>query len=134
MKHLKLYFISAALFVLPIVSRAQDIGIADGGVTAGANQFGRLLNNIIEFTTNVIIPFILFLGFIIFVWGMFQYFIVGAANDEAKEKGKSFMLYVFLGFIMIFIFWGLLNIIGNLTGLQGETFDNSLSPKPPTIP
>ena len=55
---------------------------------------------------------------------MFQYFIAGGANDEAKEKGKSLMIYAVLGFVLIIVFWGIINLIANSTGLEGETADN----------
>ncbi len=32
-------------------------------------------------------------SFITFVWGTFQYFMGGTQDEEAREKGKSLMLY-----------------------------------------
>ena len=110
--------VAAAAFLLPSVTFAQGV-IEDGG-----GPFGTLLENIITFTNGVLIPFVIGIGFLFFVWGMFQYFIAGGANDEAKEKGKSLMVYATLGFVLIIIFWGVVNLIANSTGLQGTSVTN----------
>jgi len=104
--------VAAAAFLLPAVTFAQGV-IEDGG-----GPFGTLLENIITFTNGVLIPFVIGIGFLFFVWGMFQFFIAGGANDEAKEKGKSLMVYATLGFVLIVIFWGVINLIAGSTGLQ----------------
>ena len=104
-----------ALFLTPLISLAQ--GLADG---PDAGPFQDLLGNILEFTNTVLIPFIIGIGFLVFVWGMFQYFIAGGANEESKEKGKSLMIYATLGFVLIIIFWGVINLLAASTGLEGE--------------
>jgi hypothetical protein len=73
------------------------------------------------FINDIVIPFIIGIGFLVFVWGMFQFFILGGANDEAKEKGKSLMIYGTLGFVLIIIFFGVVNLLTTSTGLEGES-------------
>ena len=83
MRRLKLFVSSTVgLMILPMVTSAQ--GLADGGV--GGGRFGDLLRTILDFSTNVLIPFIIGIGFLVFVWGMFQFFIAGGSNDDSKEK------------------------------------------------
>lgn len=119
MRRLKIFISSTtALLVLPMLTSAQ--GLADEG---SGGEFGDLLANIIEFATTVLIPFIIGIGFLVFVWGMFQYFIVGGANDESKVKGKSLMIYAALGFLLIIVFWGVINLLSSLTGLEDETLE-----------
>lgn len=110
---------AAALLLTPMVALAQ---IARPG--GGGGQFETLLRNIIEFTNEVLIPFIIGIGFLVFVWGMFKFFIVGGANDDAKEQGKSLMIYATLGFLLIIVFWGVVNLLASSTGLEGDTLDN----------
>lgn len=98
----------------------------------GGGRFELLLANILEFTNTVLIPFIIGIGFLVFVWGMFQFFIAGGANEEAKEKGKSLMIYAMLGFLLIIVFWGIINLLATSIGLEGETID-ALVPKVKTI-
>jgi len=112
----KVAALSTGLLALPLVSFAQFE--PDGGA------FGALLNNILVFSNNVIIPFIIGIGFLVFVFGMFQFFIAGGANDEKKEQGKSLMIYATLGFVLIIVFWGIINLLTSSTGLDGETVKN----------
>lgn len=119
MQRLKLIAGSLSLFALPMLVSAQGLATSESG-----GPFGDLLENILGFTENVLIPFILGIGFLAFVWGMFQFFIVGGANDDAKEKGKSLMIYATLGFLLIVVFWGVVNLLSDSIGLEGETLDN----------
>jgi len=112
----KVAALSTGLLALPLVSFAQFE--PDGGA------FGALLNNILVFSNNVIIPFIIGIGFLVFVFGMFQFFIAGGANDEKKEQGKSLMIYATLGFVLIIVFWGIINLLTSSTGLDDDTLEN----------
>ena len=108
----------AALVALIVPAAAQAQFASDGGA------FGTFLANILTFINNVLIPFIIGIGFLVFVWGMFKYFIAGGANDEAKESGKSLMVYATLGFVLIIIFWGVVNLIAGSTGFSAQTITN----------
>ena len=112
----KVAALSTGLLALPLVSFAQFE--PDGGA------FGALLNNILIFSNNVLIPFIIGIGFLVFVFGMFQFFIAGGANDEKKEQGKSLMIYATLGFVLIIVFWGIINLLTSSTGLDDDTLEN----------
>lgn len=106
------YSIAAAfLFIAPQLVNAQGRGLASGSSDGG--EFGDLLENVLIFTNNVLIPFIIGIGFLVFVFGMFWYFIAGGANDEKKEKGRSLMIYAVLGFVLIIVFWGIINLISS---------------------
>lgn len=118
MKQTILYLASFGLLVLPSLVWAQGNVIPpDGG------QFGTLLKNILAFSNNILIPFILGIGFLVFVWGMFKFFILGGANDEEKEKGKSLMVWATLGFVLVIIFWGVVNLVAQSTGLENRDLD-----------
>jgi uncharacterized membrane protein YidH (DUF202 family) len=89
-----------------------------------AGAFEDLLANILTFSNDVLIPFIIGIGFLVFVWGMFKFFILGGANDEKKEQGKSLMIYATIGFVVIIVFFGVVNLLSESTGLTGETIRN----------
>ncbi len=130
MKKIGYYLTSIALFVLPFVAGAQT------AVQPKIDSSGTLkvfLISILDFINGVLIPFILGIGFLLFVWGMFQYFIAGGADDEAKTKGKSLMLYATLGFVLIIVFWGVINVVANGTGLGGAKLDTTLIPPKSTL-
>lgn len=116
MKRILYSLTSTALLALPFLASAQ--GLASGDSTGG--KFGTLLKSLLEFTNAVLIPFIIGIGFLVFVWGMFWYFIAGGANDEKKEKGRSLMIYATLGFVLIVVFWGVINLITNSLFDRGD--------------
>ncbi|MEZ4104487.1 MAG: hypothetical protein R3B60_04375 [Candidatus Paceibacterota bacterium] len=119
---------SLVLFFLPIANASAQLADPGGVGAGGGGRFGDLLQTILVFANTVLIPFIVGIGFLVFVWGMFQYFIAGGANEESKEKGKSLMIYAILGFVLIIIFWGVINLLASSTGAD-EVFDQTLKPK-----
>jgi hypothetical protein len=109
-----IYTLALLMAVSPLLAAAQVLNDGTGG------EIGNFSVTILGFIQEVIIPFILSIGFLVFVWGMFQYFIRGGANDEAKESGKSLIMYAVAGFVMILAFWGIVNILSNGIGLAGQ--------------
>jgi hypothetical protein len=88
-----------ALFV-PLVAAAATINsISDAGTT------------IINIINNILVPVLFAIAFIVFIWGAFNVFILGANNEEVKEKGKNLMLYGLIGFFVMVSVWGLVNIL-----------------------
>jgi len=124
MKQIKYFAASSALAFLPVVAAAQTF---DGG------NLTPYLQSVLNFINNAIIPFILGIAFLIFVFGMFQYFIAGGANEEAREKGKNLLIYAILGFVLIIIFWGIINLVGGATGLDDATLNPNLVPNAPAV-
>ncbi len=119
---------STALFLPVFFVQAQTSDFSSN------NEFKDFLTEILKFINDTIIPFIIGIGFLVFVLGMFKYFIYGGANDAEKEKGKSLMIYATLGFVLIVIFWGVVNLLANSTGLDKDS-DRGIEdvPQVPTI-
>ncbi len=68
---------------------------------------------------NSIIPVLVALGVVYFVWGVAQYVIGG--GDEAKKKGRDRIIYGIIGLAVITGLWGLVTIIAETFGLRGAT-------------
>jgi hypothetical protein len=122
---------TVAFLSLPLVVGAQQ---TVGTIPTNGGALGAYLQSIITFINNVLIPFLLAIGFAFFVWGMFRYFIVGGTNEDARESGKSLIVYSVLGFVLILVFWGIVNIVADATGLEGSVFDTTSVPDAPAIP
>lgn len=58
----------------------------------------------------LVIPAFFTLGFLVFLWGAFQYFIAGGHDEEAKEKSKSLLLYGILVFVLISLVYTILKL------------------------
>ncbi|MHB8860302.1 MAG: hypothetical protein ACYC48_01015 [Minisyncoccota bacterium] len=114
-KVLALAPIALAAFAAPLVSLAAISNISDVG------------SFIINTINNVFVPVIFAIAFIVFLWGAFQTFIIGAGSEDVKEKGKNLMLWGLIGFFVMVSVWGLVNILtgtvsfGNNTGVTGGT-------------
>ena len=102
-----------AVFALPLVSLAAVNNLSDAG------------SFVINIINNVLVPVLFAVAFIVFLWGAFYTFILGANSDDVKEKGKSLMLWGLIGFFVMVSIWGLVNILtgtvqfGNTTGPSG---------------
>jgi len=99
----KLGYIAAAL-ALPLFASAQNTVIQGGSLQ-------QLAISVIQFINGILVPLIFALAFIVFLWGVFNYFIAGGHDEEKKEKGKSLMLYGLVGFFVMVSVWGLVNIL-----------------------
>ena len=110
---------------LPLMVSAQQFD-ATGG------PFGQTLINVITFANNRIIPFILGIGFLVFVWGMFKYFIMGGDDEDKRSEGKNLIIYATAGFVIIFIFWGAVTLLTRSTGLSQQTLPTNLIPNAPS--
>ena len=110
MKTLRISLVALAAFAAPLVSFAAINNISDAG------------SFIINLINNVLVPVLFALAFIVFLWGAFDTFILGAQREETKEQGKNLMLWGLIGFFVMVSIWGLVNILtgtisfGNNTG------------------
>ena len=94
------------LLLLPFVASAQASNISD------------FVNIIINIINNTLVPLILAIAFIVFIWGVFRFFI--ADNEETKEKGKDLMVYGLIGFVVIISVWGIVNLLVNTFNLDDK--------------
>lgn len=91
-----------AALAVPFVSlaAATDIrNISDAG--------GFIISTI----NGVLVPVLFAIAFIVFLWGAFKTFIIGANSEEVKEEGKNLMLWGLIGFFVMVSVWGLVNIL-----------------------
>jgi len=106
------------LLVLPLTSNAQIANSASGG------ELEVLLANILTLVNSTLIPFIIGIAFLFFVFGVFRYFILGGGDEEKRAQGRSFVINSIVGFVLIIIFFGVVNLFTQSTGLDGETIQN----------
>ena len=121
MKKISFFITTLALILVPSLSRAEDL-LLNGG-TGG--ELGGALREIMLFLNGVLVPFLLAIGFFVFVWGVIKYFVIGGDNDDAKSSGKSLIIYAIAGFVVILAFWGIVNIISSGIGLNDAELQNT---------
>ena len=106
-------FIPSALLVLPMVASAQ--------ATFDLQYFSGAGTSIIAFINGVLIPLVFALALLVFFWGVFTYFILGAGDEEKRTTGRTYMVYGILGFVIIVAIWGIVALVISLFGVGGGT-------------
>lgn len=101
--------------------------LAAGEVNVSIAQ--RYAVNIIGLINSVFVPIVFAVAFLVFLWGVYKYFILGATEEKSREEGRSFVLWGIIGFVVIFSVWGLVAIVGSTFGLS----PGGLPPDYPTL-
>ncbi len=103
----RIFSYTSAFLLLPFLVHAQSLQ--------------TFFTNIPTFINRAVIPFILGIGFLVLAINMVRYFIIGAGNDESREKAKNLALYSVFAFVFILVFWGIVNLLAQSIGLEGQT-------------
>ncbi len=122
-----------ALGLVPVVALAQ---VSTSGATSSSCDYGSngtlfgVLCRVGQFL-NAIIPVLIALGVVYFVWGVISYVI--ASDEEAKKAGRDRMIFGIIGLAVIIGMWGLVNLLRN-TLLLNNTTNIQLPTIPVVIP
>ena len=81
------------------------------------------LGNLLDFINGVVIPFIFGIAFLFFAINVIRYFVFEGANEDGREKAKRQATYGVLAFVVITVFWGLVNLLSSSIG-----FNNANAP------
>jgi len=85
-----------------------------------SSPISQLLLNVVGFINFVLVPLIMAIAFVAFLWGIFQYFIAGAANAEKRTEGQKFVMYSIIGFVLIFSIWGIVGLLMRSFGFGSQ--------------
>lgn len=86
--------------------------------------------NILFIINFLLIPALIALALITFLWGVYNYFILGAASDDKRAEGRQFVLWGLIGFVVIISVWGLVFVVGSTLGFFPESPMNLAPPAP----
>jgi hypothetical protein len=104
--------LAPALVFAPFLALAQ---------TANVGYFTSLINSI-SGLIDALLPVVLALALLFFLWGVFQYFVFGAGDEEKRETGKKFMIYGLVGLVLMVAVWGIVNLLISILGVNaGDT-------------
>ena len=90
---------------------------SDFGAIGGGGTIPNLLCTVADIL-RWIIPVVVVLGLVYFVWGVASYVI--GNDEEAKKKGRDRMIYGIIGLAVIVALWGLVNILIGTFNLRGD--------------
>ena len=99
-----------AMAMSPFIALAQD---------ATVTSFVKIIGFIHAFI-NTVMPIIISLAVLYFVWNVFLF--VGAGDDEEKRKAaRGKMIFGIIAIFVMVSVWGLVNILVNTFGLSNVT-------------
>ena len=81
----------------------------------------NLAQTIIDFINNVLVPLIFALAFILFLYGVFKYFFLGATDPKKQTEGRKFVMWGIIAFAVMISVWGLVRLVAGTFGFGGET-------------
>lgn len=108
-----------AAFTPAIASAGITVGITFGGFSGCSSYLCVLGSNFIYIINSILVPVLFALSFIVFLWGVYYYYIYGGASDEFVKKGHSMVMWGIIGFAVMISVWGLVNVVSNTFGLGG---------------
>lgn len=82
---------------------------------AHAQSLRELTGSIVNLINTAVVPLIYALAFLVFIFGVVRFFFLG--GEEGREKGRTFMLWGIIGFVVMFSVWGIVNLL--MTVLPG---------------
>ncbi len=107
------------LGALAVLLTAPSAFAADGHLNIGTVT--NLADDIMLILNTVVMPFIFAIAFIVFLWNVYRYFIVGGADEEKRTEGRKFVLWSVIGFAIMVSIWGLVNLVVSTFGFGSAT-------------
>ena len=86
-------------------------------------------SGIINLINGVFVPVLFAIALLTFFWGVYKYFFLGADSEAERAKGRDFVLWSIIGFVVILSVWGLVAIVRDTFGLGASGY----APNYPTL-
>ncbi len=127
----RLIVLSSVGLLAPFLSLAQQ---STGSSCYGNQSTGTIQAVICKIgeIMNTLIPILIVLGVVYFVWGVISYMI--GSDEEAKKKGRDRVIYGIIGLVVIVGMWGLVKIVTNTFGLNNQAGGGIQTPCVPGTP
>ncbi len=92
-------------------------------LAARFQEIAQFFDDFLTFINFTLVPLVFALAFLLFLWGVFQYFFWG--SDPAKhEDGRKIMLWSVIGFVAMVTIWGIVNLLASGIGLADPSLQN----------
>ncbi len=107
MKILKKILPYAVALTIPALALAQPLPVGTQ----------RIVDNVKALVNNII-PILLIIGTIVFLWGVILYLTAGA-DEEKRANARSLMIYGLVGLFVMVAVWGIVNVLVGFFGTTG---------------
>ncbi len=85
--------------------------------TTFAQYIGSGSTGIIGLINDVIVPVIFALSFLVFIWGVMNYFFLNGGDETKRSEGRQFALWGILGMAVLFSVWGFVGLLLSTLGI-----------------
>jgi hypothetical protein len=102
--------VSLLVFLSPLIVSAQE----------NFGEINTFVGKISTFINSTLIPLLFGIALLVFLWGIFKYFILGGGDEGKREEGKQLMLYAIIGFVVMVSVFGIVNMIANGLGFSDD--------------
>ena len=110
MKTLKKILPYAVALTIPILVLAQVVTPLPSGTQSIVTNIKNLVNNVI--------PILLIIGTVVFLWGVILYLTAGA-DEEKRANARSLMIHGLVGLFVMVAVWGIVNVLVGFFGITG---------------
>ncbi len=104
-----------ALGFAPVLALAQQTGVLNRCAGVGQGTLSGILCKISDLL-NLVVPILVALGVIYFIWGVISYVI--GTDEETKASGRQKIIYGIIGLAVIVGVWGLVKILNTTFGVD----------------
>ena len=109
---------TACTRILPVIAVVLLVPL---NAHAQSSSIQELFSNLSFFISEVLIPVLFSIAFLFFLVNMVKYFIIGAANEEDRAKGKKNLLYSLIAFVFLISIWSIVTLLVNGLGIEENT-------------
>ena len=110
----KLIVLSGLVLGYAPLALAQVTGVFNSCAGIGLGTIQGMICKIGDIL-NTIVPILIALGVVYFVWGVITFVI--SNDEEAKTTGRNRMIYGIIGLVVIVGMWGLVRVVTNTFGV-----------------
>jgi hypothetical protein len=84
-------------------------------------QIISFIGFLISIINRALIPLIFAVAFLLFLWGILQFFFLNGENEEKRKEGRKFIIAGIIGFFIMMSIWGIVNILLGTFGFQYQS-------------
>lgn len=95
-------------------------------------EIGDTAGSVIGFINSTLIPLVFAVALLVFIWGMFRFFILGGHDSDKQKEGKDLMIWATVGFVLMVSIFGIVNLIAGGFGFTDESIDDNIPTAPST--
>ncbi|MBU3925662.1 hypothetical protein KJ763_00635 [Patescibacteria group bacterium] len=98
------------------IKKVIPLLVAFSPAIAMAADINSILSTI-QGIVNTIIPILMLVAFVLFLWGVVKFIFAG--GDETKRKdAKNYIIYGLIGLFVMVAVWGIIEVVTNSFGIN----------------